>query len=285
MASAVEKAYLAVREGIIRGTYPPATRITEQEVSDAAGVSRTPAREALRRLQAEGFVRLVPNQGAIVEEWTAADVEDIFAMRGMLESYGAERAAQYVTAEGIAELRKLADQQYKESVRREKGYLERIGAINSQFHRTLHRYAASPRLLTALNSLIEAPLMFRTFSRYRDEDLVRSAMHHLEIVSALEARDGKWAAAVMRAHIQAARAALRSTLPQSTGQQGLQELPGAARDSQRDADANGSDGTPADEPSGATRRSNRHDGPAPRRSSAGYARPHRAVHRRPSSRR
>lgn len=216
MASAVEKAYVAVRERIIRGAYPPAARITEQEISEMAGVSRTPAREALRRLQAEGFVRVVPNQGAIVVEWTTADIEEIFELRGMLESYGAARAAQRIGPDGIAELRELAIRQHEESVRRERGYLQRIGNINSQFHRTLHRHAASPRLITALNSLIEAPLMLQTFSSYRNEDLVRSAMHHLEIVSALEAHDGEWAAAVMRAHIQAARAALQPKPPPST---------------------------------------------------------------------
>jgi DNA-binding GntR family transcriptional regulator len=213
MAGAVEKAYTAVRERIVRGAYPPSARITEQEISDAAGVSRTPAREALRRLQAEGFVRVVPNQGAIVTEWTEGDIEDIFELRAMLESYGAARAAQRITEAGVAELKRLAMEQHRESVRRSRGYLHRIGAINSEFHRALHRFAASPRLTTALNSLIEAPLMLQTFSSYRPEDLMRSASHHLEIVNALEARDGPWAAAVMRSHILAARVALQPKLP------------------------------------------------------------------------
>jgi DNA-binding GntR family transcriptional regulator len=216
MAGAVEKAYTAVRQRILRGAYRPSARITEQEISDAAGVSRTPAREALRRLEAEGFVRLVPNQGAIVTDWTDADVEDIFELRAMLESYGAMRAAQRITPEGVAELSRLAVDQHRESAHRTRGYLQRIGAINSEFHRTLHRFAASPRLITALNSLIEAPLILQTFSSYRDEDLVRSAAHHLEIVSALEAHDGEWAAAVMRAHVMAARCALRPKVVQRT---------------------------------------------------------------------
>lgn len=209
MAGAVEKAYVAVRGRILRGAYPPAARITEQEISEAAGVSRTPAREALRRLQAEGFVRVVPNHGAVVAEWTAADIEDIFELRGMLEPFGAARAARHITPQGVAELRQLAVEQHEESVRRGKGHLQRIGNLNSRFHRTVHRFAASPRLVTALASLIEAPLILQTFSSYRPEDLVRSAQHHLEIVSALEAHDGEWAAAVMRSHILAARVALR----------------------------------------------------------------------------
>jgi DNA-binding GntR family transcriptional regulator len=209
MAGAVERAYTAIRERIITGSYAPSARITEQEISDSVGVSRTPAREALRRLQAEGLVRVVPNQGALVTDWTEADIEEIFELRAMLEPYGAFRAAARITPKGIAELRLLATRQHEEAVNRRKGYLQRIGTLNSQFHRALHRFAESPRLNIALSSLIEAPLMLQTFSSYPTDQLVRSALHHLELVSALEAHDGEWAASAMRTHILAARKALR----------------------------------------------------------------------------
>lgn len=209
MARAVDKAYQTVRERIVRGIYPAGVRITEQEIAQAAGVSRTPVREALRRLQAEGLVEFIPNQGAIVTQWTADDTDDVFEMRALLEAYGAARAAQRISPEGLAELSELAGQQYQESVSREPGYLQRIGELNSRFHRRLQDFSGSTRLATALASLIEAPLMMRTFENYRDEDLVRSASHHLEIVKALEARDGEWAASVMRSHILSARGALR----------------------------------------------------------------------------
>lgn len=210
MPDAVEKAYVVIRERIVGRAFPPGSRITEQEISDAAGVSRTPAREALRRLQAEGFVRVVPNQGAVVAEWTDADIDDIFALRAMLEPYGASRAALRATAEGIAELRQLAVEQHSESLRRRSGYLPRIGLLNSRFHRTLHQFAESSRLNAVLSLLVDAPLILQNFSRYTHDDLVRSARHHLEIVDALGARDGEWAAAVMRSHILAARGSLQT---------------------------------------------------------------------------
>ncbi|HEY8537544.1 MAG TPA: GntR family transcriptional regulator [Steroidobacteraceae bacterium] len=209
MAKAVDKAYQTVRERIIRGVYPAASRITEQEVAAAAGVSRTPVREALRRLHAEGLLEFIPHQGAIVTEWTREDRDDLFELRALLESYGAARAARRMSEAGIAELRQIAEDQYHETVAKSPGYLNRIGELNSQFHRRIHELAGSSRLVTALASLIEAPLMMRTFENYKDEDLVRSASEHLEIVRALESRDGDWSAALMRAHILGARGILR----------------------------------------------------------------------------
>lgn len=209
MAKAVDKAYQTVRERIVRGVYPASSRITEQEVAVAAGVSRTPVREALRKLHAEGLLEFVPHQGAVVTEWTHEDADDVFELRAMLEAYGAERAARRMTAEGIAELRNLAEEQYHETLSKTEGYLERIGDLNSRFHRRIHEFAGSARLGGALASLIEAQLMMKTFATYQDEDLIRSASHHLEIVRALEARDADWSGALMRSHILGARGALR----------------------------------------------------------------------------
>ncbi|HEY0942167.1 MAG TPA: GntR family transcriptional regulator [Steroidobacter sp.] len=208
MTKAVDKAYHTVRERIVRGVYPASSRITELEVAAVAGVSRTPVREALRKLHAEGLLEFIPHQGAIVTEWTPEDREDVYELRATLEAYGAARAARRINPEGIAELRQLAEDQYHETLAKPEGYLERVGILNSQFHRRIHQFAGSPRLVTALASLIEAPMMLRTFTTYQDEDLIRSASHHLEIVRALEARDGDWSAALMRSHILGARGSL-----------------------------------------------------------------------------
>ncbi|HVY80642.1 MAG TPA: GntR family transcriptional regulator [Steroidobacteraceae bacterium] len=206
---AVEKAYLMIRDRIVRGVYAPGLRVTEQEIANATGVSRTPVREALRRLQADGFVQVTPNAGAVVTKWTENNMRDVFELRAILESYGAQRAAERITPAGIVELKKLAEQQYEESVRQAPGYIERIGEVNSRFHRSLQEFSGNARLVAMLPALIEAPLVLKTFSRYEHSDLVRSASHHLEIVSALEARNGEWAASVMRSHILAAQAAFR----------------------------------------------------------------------------
>jgi DNA-binding GntR family transcriptional regulator len=204
LSRAAEKAYLTVRERILRGNYPPAMRLTEQEVATASGVSRTPVREALRRLQAEGYVTAAANQGAVVAEWNRQDVNDLFELRALLEPYGAARAAERIGAGDIAELRDLALRQQAESELRAEGFIERIGELNSRFHRLVHEASGNTRLAKLMPALIEGPLVLKTFIRYEPHELRRSAAHHLEIVSALESRDPLWAYAIMRAHVLAA---------------------------------------------------------------------------------
>lgn len=229
MAKAAEKAYKLVRQRILTGAYPPSLRITEQEIADASGVSRTPVREALQRLQNEGFVRVAANQGAVVVDWSDVDADDVFELRALLEPYGSARAAMRISPEGIQKLRALATAQYDESKRRRSGYAERIGTLNSRFHRTLHEHAASPRLSMLMPILIEAPLVMRTFTKYDAAELLRSASHHLEIVDALEARNADWASAIMRSHIQAAYSTHRN-------QQGKGEDRSATRTARDQAD-------------------------------------------------
>lgn len=205
MARAAEKAYTLVRKRILSGEYPPALRLTEQEIADASGVSRTPVREALQRLQNEGFVRVTTNQGAVVMDWNESDANDVFELRALLEPYGAARAAARIDAEGIARLRALAEAQYEESRQRRAGFTERIGRLNSEFHRALHDYAGNQRLTALMPILVEAPLVMRTFTKYEPDELLRSASHHIELVNALEAGNADWAAAIMRSHVHAAQ--------------------------------------------------------------------------------
>ncbi len=207
---AATKAYRAVRAKILRGDWAPGTRIKEKEVAEMSGVSRTPVREALRRLEAEGLLRFVPNQGAFVASWSAEDAEQTFELRILLESYVAQMAAAKAHPEAIQELRLLAETQNAEALEKKPGHLKRISELNSKFHQRLLQIACSERLESMLSALSNAPLVAQTFRDYEDDDLARSARHHLELVDALQAGDGEWAASVMRSHVIAARRAFRN---------------------------------------------------------------------------
>jgi DNA-binding GntR family transcriptional regulator len=203
---AVDRAYEALRAAIIAGRYAPARRITEHEAAAAAGVSRTPAREALRRLEAEGLVEFTPNQGAVVTAWSAEEAEELFELRALLEAHAARRAALRASAAQRAELESLAEQQRREAARRHPDP-RRIAELNRRFHRGVTQAAASPSLSRSLGSLLEATLIARGASRFDLKELVASAAQHAELTRALAARDPEWAAAVMRAHVLASRRA------------------------------------------------------------------------------
>jgi DNA-binding GntR family transcriptional regulator len=203
---AAARAYASVRDGIVRGAYAAGARLTELDLAQTIGVSRTPVREALRRLHAEGLVEFEPNHGAVVAAFDLEDAEEIFELRALLEPISARRAAERAAPAIIAQLRALSQQQMLESTQRRAGYLTRISDLNNRFHRLIQAAANSPRLAKTLAGLIEAPLILRTFAQYSSAELRRSADQHLELVQAFEARDPMWAHSVMHAHILAGRA-------------------------------------------------------------------------------
>jgi DNA-binding GntR family transcriptional regulator len=204
MAAAVEKAYVAIRDGIMGGTYSGGSHLKAEDLAVAIGVSRTPVREALRRLHAEGLVDFVANRGAYVLNWDKSDVEEVFGLRLVLESFGAEKAATERTPEQLAELHNLAERMTAAARERPQHYLELIAELNTEFHKLVHIASGVKRLLPILITVIQIPLTMRTFNRYGAEDLERSMAHHRELVAALEARDSRWAGSVMRSHIVAA---------------------------------------------------------------------------------
>ncbi len=211
MATIAEKAYSAIRERVLSGEYPAGSRLREEELAEAVGVSRTPVREALRRLDAEGVVEFVPNRGAKVAVWSRQDLEEIFSLRALLEGYGARLAASKMEPAELEELAALADQMETIARRGIEGHYDQMALLNGRFHRLVVEAARNRRLATLVGSIVELPLQQRTLRRYSDEDLTRSMRQHRELIDALAAGDTKWAEAVMQAHVLAARHALEAT--------------------------------------------------------------------------
>jgi DNA-binding GntR family transcriptional regulator len=206
--SAAVRAYEVIRSGILDGTFQLGARLPEEDLAARAGVSRTPVREALRQLAAEGFVTFVPNRGAQVASWSDDDLEEIFQLRALLESYGASRAARRIDAVQLRTLRELADGMEAAADRGTPDALDHVAELNNRFHRTILTVADSPRVHAVLDTVIVVPLVHRTFHRYTPAALRRSMHHHRELLAAFEAADGEWAATVMKTHVLAARAVL-----------------------------------------------------------------------------
>jgi DNA-binding GntR family transcriptional regulator len=204
----VESAYLAIRAGIVAGTYASGQHLTGETLAAAIGVSRTPVREALRRLDAEGLVRVVPNQGAFVTGFTLSDIAQMFALRAVLESYACELATPRLSEAQIDRIAVLADRTYSLALDRADLNMAGIAQANSELHQTIISAAGNARLATMIAGVTELPLVLRTLRIYSQEDLLRSAGHHRELAVAFRARDAAWSAAVMRSHLLAARRAI-----------------------------------------------------------------------------
>jgi DNA-binding GntR family transcriptional regulator len=210
--SAGARAYQTIKDDILAGRFAPGERLKEDDLTARCKVSRTPVREALRRLGAEGLVRMTPNAGAQVAVLEPRDLEEIYALRAMIEGHAARRAAAHVGPEEIARLTILAEEM-EAAVAAGGGEAlgRRFTPANAEFHRIILDAAMSPRLSAMAALVIELPLTLRTLARYSDADRRRSLRHHRELIDALGAHDGEWAASVMMSHVHAAlRALLRS---------------------------------------------------------------------------
>ena len=165
------------------------------------GVSRTPVRDALRRLEAEMLVRRTDTQRTFVPDWSIDEVEEIFTLRALLEGHAAARAARFISDEQIQTLREynlLLDDAINDS----RGLdTEAFVANNRLFHNALLTAARSERLVKMRAMLVEQTILHRTARNYDEDGLRRSHADHEELVLALEARDADWARSIMVGHI------------------------------------------------------------------------------------
>jgi DNA-binding GntR family transcriptional regulator len=203
MSRASERAYQEIRSRILTGALPPGAQLKEEELADVCGVSRTPVRDALRRLEAEMFIRRTESQRTFVADWSVDDIDEAFALRGMLEGHAAERAATRITPKQIAELKALNDG-IEAAIGGKRPNVEQFLAFNREFHAVLLEAAGSERLTMILGKLVEQPIVLRTALLYDRAQLERSHREHAELLAALDRRDPDWSKAVMTGHIRRA---------------------------------------------------------------------------------
>lgn len=198
----------ALRDLILHGGLAPGARLAEVELAERLGVSRTPVREALGRLAAEGLVELVPNRGARVASWSVTELEGVFELRAAIEPRLTALAVPRASPADVLALDALADAMSAVGRPGPHRDLDALVPLNRDFHDRLVALADHPAMAAALASAVHPPIVVRNFHAYDDASLRRSLAHHAEIVAALRAGDPAWARAVMTAHIHNARAVM-----------------------------------------------------------------------------
>jgi DNA-binding GntR family transcriptional regulator len=209
MSRTVEKAYDYILTEIVSGRAGAGTHLRETELAEALEVSRTPIREALRRLETEGLVTVERNAGAAVAVFSRDEVVEIYWLRAMLEGHAAARAATRITAEELVELGRLADaldkMQHQDPID-----IVAFADLNTRFHLAIAKAAHSVRLYALIRSVIRLPIVLLQQPEWRSR-LRRAAgyAHHHAIIDALKAGNAGWAESQMQTHIFASLPAQR----------------------------------------------------------------------------
>ena len=192
-----------MRALILTGEYGPDERLIEEQLAERLGVSRTPVRQALTMLEAEGLVEITPNRGATVSSFSIEDVWDIYDLRAVLEGHAARRAAGRMERRELERLRELAGEMeglpgrfddHEEEIRA-------LVALNQEFHGTIAEASRNRRLERLINRTVEIPLMFKAFFWYTPHERTISNQYHRQILEALEKGDADRAEIMMREHV------------------------------------------------------------------------------------
>jgi len=203
-----EKVYLALRARILSGELGPNSTLREQALAQELGVSRTPVREALRRLDEAGLVTFVPNRGATVVAWTIEQVRETYFVRASLESRAAGLAATRISVAELGRLAELIDAMEPFLTAVDDAGLAELGRLNAEFHRIVVAASRSPQLVALTSSVSRVPLMAAAFRRDGGDFRARSNHQHRDILTALRTGDTVWAEVAMRSHVLGARNAV-----------------------------------------------------------------------------
>ncbi|MEL6708240.1 MAG: GntR family transcriptional regulator [Pseudomonadota bacterium] len=203
MSTASDTAYEKIRSHLLVGKVRPGDRLTEELLSDIAGVSRTPVREAVSRLERELLLTRTETNRIFVPDWGEDEIDEMFTLRQMLEGHAAERAATRLSEDQIDDLARI-NQELHDAVALDEPDIAGFLDANRLFHETVTQAAHSPRLGQILAMLVEQPVVLHTAREYSVEDLKQSARDHDELIAAFRARDPHWARAVMGSHLRRA---------------------------------------------------------------------------------
>lgn len=215
----VAHAYEQVRAAIVENRYPPGRRLVEQRIAAELGLSRTPVREALRMLEAEGLVVSERNRGAMVRPLSSTEVEDLYGLRIRLESYAVELATDRSTETELGAMVEAADAFGVVARSVDAGSVDgtrRLHEANRVFHEAILEAARHRRLTTMLARTVDIPLVFRAFQSFSTSEIERSDTFHHLIVEAMCRRDAARAAGLMAEHIAQGRDAVLDAIATDT---------------------------------------------------------------------
>lgn len=201
-----------LREQIIRGEIPEGAQLRQDAIATQYQVSRIPVREALRQLDAEGLITIVPNRGAVVPALLPEDVEELFTIRALLEPEVLRLSVPQLSEEDLgradAILRKFAD-----DLRREE-HVSTWGSMNWDFHSILYSRARRPHMMNIIRNVNAKGERYTRLQLYLTHGMKRANQEHRDILELCRKREVEGACALLRQHILYAGQSLKQVLEQ-----------------------------------------------------------------------
>ncbi len=192
------RVFKKIREDILSGKYEQNEELKETSIGAELGVSRTPVREALRQLELEGLVTIVPNKGAYVNGITEKDIHDIYIIRSYLEGLCAKWACEHINKEQIDDLEEIV---YLSEFHARKEHHEQILALDNKFHSLIYEASNSKILHHVLTDFHHYVERVRKITLASEARAINSNKEHTAILEAIKQRDGEKAEILAHEHI------------------------------------------------------------------------------------
>jgi DNA-binding GntR family transcriptional regulator len=198
-------AYTELHRGIRSGEYAPGFRLKEIDLAAQLGMSRTPIREAIRQLERDGVVTVLPNRGAIVRELSEQEIDDTYSLRAVLEGYCASRAASRIDPVSLKRMEEIQDE-FERRIQpdgsiEDESVIDGLILLNKAFHNAIVIGSRNTRVIDILQKATEVPVQMKQLYWRSERARASARIHHREILEALRARDAVRADAVMRTHV------------------------------------------------------------------------------------
>ncbi|MEV1048431.1 GntR family transcriptional regulator [Streptomyces sp. NPDC049916] len=203
---AAERVYTHIKEAVLDRRYEGGTLLTEGDLADAVGVSRTPVREALLRLEVEGLIKLYPKKGALVLAVSAQEIKDVVETRLLVEEFAARKAVP-ATPQLVARLEQLLEEQRRLA---EDGDLAAVAVKDRCFHAEIVSHAGNEILSRLYDQLRDRQLRMGVAVMEAHPDRIQANItEHGELLAAIRAGDAEAAAQVVRRHVGRVRVLVR----------------------------------------------------------------------------
>lgn len=192
-----------LRQDILSGAHAPGAALKQDVLAQAYAVSRIPVREALLQLEAEGLVVIHPHRGAVVTPMSRAEIDDVFALRGLLETRLIDASLPHLTRDDIARLGEI-DARFAQAMRA--GDVASFGALNAELHLAMYVRAGQPRTLAVVTGLLQTSERYTRLQLSTRETWRRAQAEHAELIDLCRRRARVAARRLLARHITAVHA-------------------------------------------------------------------------------